>query len=95
MALVHENEDDLEAAVGFLKKAIYLERESPLFHFHLAVLYKKAGQANMARRACRNAIRILEKWPPVSIVPDTGGATAKHLLDAARRILSELETAKQ
>jgi chemotaxis protein methyltransferase CheR len=92
LALVYEHENEIRAAIDVLKKAIYLEPDVPLFHFNLAVMYKKADQLKMARRSCQNVIRILEKWPPAGIVPDTGGATAKHLLEAARRIQSELET---
>ena len=91
LALVYDHEGRLEPAIDLLKKAIYLERDTPLFHFNLAVLYKKMGQIKSARRTCQNAVRILEQWPPGSIVPDTGGATAKHLLEAVKRILNELE----
>jgi len=91
LALVHEHEENYASAIDFFKKAVYLERDNPLFHFNLAVLYKKTRQTHLARRTCQNAIKILEKWPPGSIVPDTDGATAKHLLDAANRILHELE----
>lgn len=92
LALVHEQNGNFDAAIDFFKKAVYLERDNPLFHFNLAVLYKKTDRPQMARRTCQNAIKILQKWPPGSIVPDTGGATAKHLLEAAKRILTELET---
>jgi len=91
LGLIYQHEGQLESAIEMLKKAIYLNREAPLLHFNLALLYKKAGQMTNAQRVCRNTIRVLEKWPPTSIVPDSGGATAKHLLDAARRILGNLE----
>jgi chemotaxis protein methyltransferase CheR len=92
LGLIYEHEDNVPEAIEMFKKAIYLDREAPLLHFHLAMLYKKAGQLNNAKKACQNTVRVLAKWPPASIVPDSGGATAKHLLDAARRILNELET---
>jgi len=92
LALVHQHKGRYKLAVDTLKKAIYLERDNPLFHFNLATLYKNKGQIKKARRACQNVIRILEKWPSGSIVPDTGGATAKHLLEAAKRIMNNLET---
>ena len=95
LALVYDHDNELKLAISNLKKAIYLERDVPLFHFMLATFYKKSGQTKMAWRACRNAVRILKKWPPTSIVPDTGGASAKHLLDAAQRILGDLEPALQ
>jgi len=92
LGLIYEHEDNLPEAIEMFKKAIYLDRDAPLLHFHLAMLYKKEDQISKAKRACQNTVRVLAKWPPASIVPDSGGATAKHLLDAARRILNELET---
>ncbi len=92
LGLIYEHEDNLPEAIEMFKKAIYLDRDAPLLHFHLAMLYKKEDQINNAKKACQNTVRVLAKWPPASIVPDSGGATAKHLLDAARRILNELET---
>jgi chemotaxis protein methyltransferase CheR len=92
LGLIYQHENKIESAIDVFKKAIYLDREAPLLHFNLAMLYKKAGQMKKAQRACRNTIRVLEKWPAASIVPDSGGATAKNLLEAARRVLGELET---
>jgi chemotaxis protein methyltransferase CheR len=94
LGLIYQHENKIESAIDMFKKAIYLDREAPLLHFNLAMLHKKAGQTKKAQRACRNTIRVLEKWPAASIVPDSGGATAKNLLEAARRILGELETSK-
>jgi chemotaxis protein methyltransferase CheR len=91
LALVYEQENESDLAIDSLKKAIYLDRNMPLYHFNLAMLHKKRGQINLARRSLRNTIRILEEWPAACIVPDTGGATAKHLLDAVRRVLKGLE----
>jgi chemotaxis protein methyltransferase CheR len=90
LGLIYEHEGKVEAAIDMFKKAIYLDREAPLLHFHLAMLYRKMGQVKNARKACQNTIKVLEKWPVASIVPDSGGATAKHLLEATRRILGEL-----
>jgi chemotaxis protein methyltransferase CheR len=91
LGLVYEQEAQLESAIAMLKKAIYLEPNMPLPHLNLAVLYKKSGQKKNAERACRNSIKILEKYTPTDIVPHSGGASAQYLLVAARRILRELE----
>ncbi len=90
LGLVYQHEDNLEPAIDMLKKAIYLDRQAPLPHFNLAMLYKKMGRSKNAQRAFQNAIKALEKWPPAAVIPDSGGATAKHLLDISRRILAEL-----
>lgn len=91
LGLVYEQEMQLESAIAMLKKAIYLEPNMPLTHLNLAALYRQTGQIKSAQRACRNAIKVLEKYPPADIVPHSDGAIAKHLLAAARRILRELE----
>jgi chemotaxis protein methyltransferase CheR len=90
LGLVFQQADKLEQAIDMLKKAIYLDRQAPLPHFNLAMLYKKSGQLKNAQRTFQNAINTLQKWPPAAVIPDTGGATAKHLLDISRRILDEL-----
>jgi chemotaxis protein methyltransferase CheR len=91
LGLVYEQEAQLESAIAMLKKAIYLEPNMPLPHLNLAVLYKQSGQKKNAERACRNAIKILEKYTPTDIVPHSGGASVQYILVAARRILCELE----
>ena len=90
LGLVYQHEDNLELAIDMLKKAIYLDRQTPLPHFNLAMLYKKLGRLKNAQRAFQNAINVLEKWPSTAVIPDSGGATAKHLLDISRRLLDEL-----
>ena len=73
------------------KKAIYLEPDAPLFHFYLALLYKKIGQIKHSQRFFRNVNRILKEWPPEKIVPYSDGTSSKHLFDLTQRLLSELE----
>lgn len=90
LALVYEHEGQFQPAISMLKKAIYLDRDMPLAHFSLAMLYKKAGETRQARRAFENSIKVLEKWPPAAVVPDSGGATARQLLMIAQRILGKL-----
>ena len=91
IALINEQESRLTQAVNMLKKAIYLERDKPLYHFNQAILYKKLGQPKSARRASENAIRLLEKWSPDTIIPDTGGTTAYRLLETAQKIRDGLD----
>jgi hypothetical protein len=55
------------------------------------MLHKKRGDLVSARRAFNNIIRILERWPPDKIIPDSGGTSAARLLNITRRALQELE----
>ncbi len=91
LALIDEHEGQWEPAIDRLKKAIYLDREAPLPHFNLGMLYRKTGQKAQAGRAFLNAARVLEKWSPAALVPDSGGATARQLLDLSRRLVKEME----
>ncbi len=90
LALVNDHEGHTDTAIDLAKKAIYLERNSPLYHFSLAMIYQKTGQFESAARAYKNTINLLEKLPPTEIVPDTGGTTVGNLLETSRRILAEL-----
>lgn len=91
LGLVHEHERELESAIPMIKKAIYLEPKMPLPYLNLVALYRQTGQIKNAQRACRNAIKVLEKYSPADVIPHSGGAIAKNLLAAARRMLQELE----
>ena len=91
LSLINDHEEHVDEAIDLAKKAVYLERNSPLYHFSLAMIYKGAGQTESAKRACRNTIKILEKQIPTDVVPDTGGTTVRHLLEATQRTLAELE----
>lgn len=85
LSLIHQHEEDLETAISTLKKAVYIDRNAPLFHFNLALLYRRQGQSDQAQRAYQNVVKILEKWPPETVVPDSGGMTARHLLETIQR----------
>ncbi|HMQ54579.1 MAG TPA: CheR family methyltransferase [Anaerolineae bacterium] len=90
LGMVYQYEGLNGTAIDMLKKAIYLDREQPVAHFSLGMLYKKLGQTGNARRSLRNTVRVLEKWPPDRLIPNSDGATAKYLLDAALRVLNRL-----
>lgn len=90
LALVYQHEDQIQSAITMCKKAIYLDRDMPLAHFTLAMLYRKEGQMANAHRAILNTIKVLEKWPPGAVVPDSGGATARQLLTITQRLLHQL-----
>lgn len=92
LGLIYEQEAQLGSAIAMLKKAIYLEPNMPLPYLNLAAFYRQTGQKKSAQRACRNAIKVLERYSPADIIPHSGGAAAKHLLAAAQRMLGDLGT---
>ncbi len=95
LALIYQHEGNTNEAIKMLKKVIYINRDVPLTHFNLATLYKSTGQINNAKRAYRNTIKILGKWPPHRVIPDSGGATAKRLMETSRKILATLNNERK
>lgn len=88
LAMVNENQGMLDQAITNLKKVIYLDRDRPLTHFSLAMLYQKKNQIDESRRVLKNIEKILRTWPPDKIIPDSGGTSAKRLLDSVRQLLN-------
>ncbi len=90
LALVYQNENRIELSIANLKKATYLDHNAPLPYFHLAMLYKKIGEHDQAKRVFQIVVKILQKWSPTQIIPETGGGTVQRLLDISRRMVIEL-----
>lgn len=88
LAMVNENEGMLDQAIINLKKVIYLDRDRPLTHFSLAMLYQKMNQMDKSRRVLRNVEKILASWPSDMVIPDSGGTSAKRLLESVRQLLN-------
>jgi chemotaxis protein methyltransferase CheR len=95
LSLVYEHQGRLEAAVDELRKVIYINAEEPLAHFYLAMLHRRLGHSGRAQRAFSNAIRILSRWPPEKVVPDSNERSAQELADVCRRLLQGLEAGDQ
>ncbi len=90
LSLVYQQTDKFDAAINMLKKIVYLERDAPLSHFNLATLYKETGHLKRAKRAYQNVAKLLEKRPPADVIPNSGGVTAKRLLETTQRLMNEL-----
>lgn len=88
LALLDENDGFLGQAIENIKKMIYIEANNPLPHFHIALLYKKAGQHELSQRALGNAIKLLENLPGDQILPESGDS-AGWLLYQAKEMLRE------
>ncbi len=89
LAMLDEQEGHIDQAIANLRKVIYLDRERPLSHFSLAMLYKKKGQLEQYKKALQNTEKILAKWPSEKVIPDSGGTSARRLLETVRQMLIE------
>jgi chemotaxis protein methyltransferase CheR len=78
-------------AAGALRAALYLDRRLVVAHLALAATLARAGEPAGARRALRNAGRLLADMPEEAVVPASDGARAGRLAEAAQAHLGLLE----
>lgn len=88
LALLEENEGLLAQAIENFKKMIYIDANNALPHFHLAILYRKQGFADLFQHALNNSIKILQRLPKDEILPESG-ESAGWLLQTAQDMLKE------
>lgn len=88
LSMIDEYEKDLASAITNLKKVIYLDSRSVIAHFNLGMLYQREDRFIEARRALRNAQRLLQDQPPDSLIPDSGETTVQRLLETIVSLLS-------
>jgi Flp pilus assembly protein TadD len=72
------------AAVAVARRALYLDRGSPLGHLALAGARAALGDDDGARAALRCAERLLAALPAAEPVPAVDADTAGELLDRVR-----------
>lgn len=81
------------AAAAAARRALYLDRGLVVAHLALGGALARLGDANGARRAFRNAERLLTAMPPEAVVPASDGEPAGRLAEMARaqmRLVSEV-----
>ena len=90
--LLGEADRDADAAAA-ARRALYLDRGFVVAHLALGGALARLGDTNRARRAFRNAERLLGAMPPDAVVPASDGEPAGRLVEMARvqmRLLSEV-----
>jgi chemotaxis protein methyltransferase CheR len=89
--LLSEAERVADAAAA-ARRALYLDRSLVVAHLALGGALGRLGDTDGARRAFRNAERLLAALPPDTVVPASDGEPAGRLLEMARvqmRLLTE------
>jgi Flp pilus assembly protein TadD len=81
------------AAAGAARRALYLDRTLAVAHLALGAALARLGDARGARRALRNAERLLAELPPGAVVPASDGEPAARLAAIARAQLGLLRGA--
>lgn len=75
---------ELDAAARALERAVYLDPTVPETFYQLGTVYRRLGRPERARRAWRQALRLLDHPPPAA---DADAATRSLLAEACRRLL--------
>jgi chemotaxis protein methyltransferase CheR len=77
-------------AADAARRALYLDRTLAVAHLALGASLARLGDTRGARRALRNAERLLAELPPEAVVPASDGAPAARLAELARAHLGLL-----
>ena len=83
-ALVLDQVGTVEELEQALRKAIYLDRNFAMAHYHLGLIYKKERKTRPAARSFNNVIRALSGIPDGQIVTAGPGVTANRLKELAK-----------
>lgn len=83
LALIYQEEAQIEAAIGQLKKVLYLDHSFCLAHYRLAKLFGQLNRPKLANHHRSQAIRLLSKLPPDTLLSGSEQLTAGQLLAMA------------
>jgi chemotaxis protein methyltransferase CheR len=77
-----------------LRRAIYLDRDFALAHYHLAACLQSGGKQEQARKCFQNVVQLLAYRPPAERVEHGDGMTAADLIAMAKMHL-EISEARE
>ena len=78
-ALVQEQLGNHAESERSLRRAIYLDRQAVLTHYHLGRLLQSRGEWRQAARSFNNALELLESLPDEAALTDADGLTVAEL----------------
>jgi chemotaxis protein methyltransferase CheR len=84
LAAIHQEREELGAAMAALRRAIYLAPDSAPAHFLLGSLLLRQGKRRPGQRSLETAVSLLSRIPREETLPGCDGLTAGRLLQAAR-----------
>jgi chemotaxis protein methyltransferase CheR len=82
-ALVLEQMGSLSTAEDALRRALYLDRQSLLIHYHLGLFLQKRGDPKGASRSFQNVLDLSAKRRGDDVIPDADGLLVSDLADLA------------
>lgn len=87
LATIHLAGNRPEPAADALRRAIFLDSEFVMAHYTLALLARSAGRIAEADKQLRLVLRLLEKQPDDTIVPESEGMSAGRMRTMTESIL--------
>lgn len=91
LAIILEEQGELEAAAAALKRALYIDHDFLLAYFALGNLERRAGKKKESERYFANALRLLETRDPHEVLPEAEGMTAGRLAEIIRAMTWQRE----
>ncbi len=88
-AMIFENLGTADEAEQSLRRAIYLDRNFALAHYHLGLALKRDGQMRAAARSFENVLKVLAGAPGPAPVTAAPGVTAPELRALAKMHLEK------
>jgi chemotaxis protein methyltransferase CheR len=88
-ALIFENLEKPDESERSLRRAIYLDRNFALAHYHLGVALKRNQRVSEAARAFGNVVRVLAGMPVEAMVPGGSGLTVTELKELTKTQLRQ------
>lgn len=85
--LILQNLGDVPGAIGAFKKAIYLDRDFLIAHYHLMLIDRRGRLAPVHRR---NVARLATAMEPGEVIPESGGMHAGELIKLLRALEGEV-----
>jgi chemotaxis protein methyltransferase CheR len=80
-AVIFEERSEPENAIAALRKALYLEPEVVVAHWHLGNLMRARERWTEAERHFENALALLRRRPADEVIPETDGLTAGSMIE--------------
>lgn len=91
LGLILESTLSCREAKEALRRAIYLDRNFALAHYHFATCLQTVGENAKARKSFLNAIQLLDELPPEKRLEHTDGLTVADLREMAKLHIEMLE----
>jgi len=90
LAQIWEEQNQLDRAKQFLRRAVYLDRHALRPRLELASLYERTGDMTAASRLYRSSLDLLQNLAPHWHVFEQANLTASELIDRLQQHLANL-----